>query len=158
MVGKPGITLTTTTGTLTSPMATGNLLPRPCPVAAANAAVTAAGSGPAGPRALTATDPGSGLAGEPNEDGKMPDPGWNAMRRLVPLAVALVTAGGPLTWPSPSLAENAIRLRAEPAGNGAPKPPFMLAAPRTDSMVSVAPGGGAVGIVYCSVKPVIRSG
>src|SRR5580658_6169638 len=87
----------------------------------------------------------------------MPFPGWNLTIRAVPRVAVLVTSGWALTWPEPAVLDEVRSLPAAPA-NGAPKPPVMPAAPRTDSMDSVATGTGVVGITYCRLKPVIRNG
>ena len=59
--------------------------------------------------------------------------------------------------PSPALVAKSIRP-GPAAANGAPKPPVIAAAARTDAMDSTAPGTCRVGMRYCSVNPVMRSG
>jgi hypothetical protein len=158
MVGNPAITLTMVTRTVVLPTWIGKVAPRPCPVAAVNALVAAAGSVRARAGGATEIEAGSVEAGTPNCDGMMPLPGWNDTVRLVPRAAVLVTSGWVVTWPEPAVLDEVRSLPAVAAANGAPKPPVMLAAPRTDSMDSVATGTAVVGMTYCRLKPVMRSG
>ena len=158
MVGKLAITLTIVTRTAELPTWTGKVEPRSCPVAAVNALVAATGRVRAGCGGATEIDAGSVVAGCSNCAGKMPYPGWNDTVRLVPRAVVLVTDGRMVTRPEPAAVDEAMRPPAVAAANGAPKPPVELAAPRTDSIDSVAPDTCAVGMRYCRVNPVMRSG
>src|ERR1700744_279846 len=93
MGGKPEIPLAPDTRRLVPSMLIGKVPPRPCPVAAANALVAAAGIGPPGPAALTVSHAGSEPAGDPNCAGEMPDPESNVTESAVPCTVALLTLG-----------------------------------------------------------------
>ncbi len=80
----------------------------------------------------------------------------------VRLTVAPVTTGlatrAPVFPGAPGMANGFSCSPGCPGANGAPAAPVIAAAERTDVITNWAASARRLGIVYCTAKPVMRSG